>query len=324
MTRPGTRFALLAVVVATMSACSGGDGSSVPSKSPEPSTTTTTTTPPDAVTNAWSAPGSVDPRALPIGDGKRSTTQAAIGAVFACQAGGGGGGASVDGPWIHGTTWDSTAKTAVQGAVTWPSASYSVTVAGKTRTITTNDLPTHEETGLFPIASSDPAYAYDRNPNRISPHATTISLPTNPAAASTPGCVPGGAIGILANGVYLFNALDAPGRDAVAHETQDRCDGHPAPGDQYHYHDVPSCIRNVATGTSTLVGWAYDGYPIYVERDSAGNLPTNADLDECHGRTSRVLMDGAVVTTYHYSATLEYPYTIGCFHGTSTATSPRP
>ena len=45
------------------------------------------------------------------------------------------------------------------------------------------------------------------------------------------------------------------------------------------------------------------------------DLPTNADLDECHGRTSPVLLDGEVVTTYHYSATHEFPYFIGCYRG---------
>ena len=73
-----------------------------------------------------------------------------------------------------------------------------------------------------------------------------------------------------------------------------------------------------------MVGWAYDGYPIVVERDAAGNLPTDADLDECHGRTGPVLVDGQVVTTYHYSATLEFPYTLGCFHGTSAVSSGGP
>jgi hypothetical protein len=60
-----------------------------------------------------------------------------------------------------------------------------------------------------------------------------------------------------------------------------------------------------------------DGFPIVVERDSSDALPTNADLDECHGRTSPVLIAGEVVTTYHYSATLEFPYTIGCYKGTA-------
>ena len=69
------------------------------------------------------------------------------------------------------------------------------------------------------------------------------------------------------------------------------------------------------------MGWAYDGYPIVVERDAAGNLPNNGDLDECHGRTSPILDEGKVVTTYHYDATLEFPYTVGCFRGTPTQTA---
>jgi hypothetical protein len=61
-----------------------------------------------------------------------------------------------------------------------------------------------------------------------------------------------------------------------------------------------------------------------VERDAAGNLPNNADLDVCHGRTSPILEDGEIVTTYHYDATLEYPYTVGCFHGTNAVTQQGP
>jgi hypothetical protein len=65
-----------------------------------------------------------------------------------------------------------------------------------------------------------------------------------------------------------------------------------------------------------VVGFALDGFPIVVERDARGDLPTNADLDECHGRTSPILLDGEVVEIYHYSATLEFPYVIGCFRAT--------
>ena len=274
------------------------------------------------ITNTWVAPGSVDSKSLPVGDGHRSTTAAAPGSVLICRAPNcGAGGASKDGPWIHGTTWDSTAKVAVMGSVSWPDASSTTSVNGTTRTIVTNDLPLHEQTGTFPIAADDPAHAYDQNPNSIAAHPTTLTLPTNPTAASTPGCLSDGPIGILTNGVFVFDALDAPGRDAVAHETQDRCEGHPAPGNQYHYHDISSCLQGAATGASTVVGWAYDGYPIVVERDAAGNLPSNADLDACHGRTGAVLVSGAIVTTYHYSATLEYPYSIGCLHGIRAVTS---
>jgi hypothetical protein len=46
--------------------------------------------------------------------------------------------------------------------------------------------------------------------------------------------------------------------------------------------------------------------------------PNNADLDECHGRTSPMLLDGQVVEPYHYSLTLEYPYTVGCLKAPAT------
>ena len=84
----------------------------------------------------------------------------------------------------------------------------------------------------------------------------------------------------------------------------------------YHYHNIPSCIRNASEGSSTVVGWILDGFPVVVERDAKGSLPSNADLDECHGRTSDIVVDGKTVNMYHYSATLEFPYFIGCYRGT--------
>jgi hypothetical protein len=87
----------------------------------------------------------------------------------------------------------------------------------------------------------------------------------------------------------------------------------------YHYHDVPSCLRESTVGPSTVVGFARDGFPIVVERDAAGDLPTNADLDECHGRTSAIELDGEIVEMYHYSATYEFPYFIGCYRGRPVA-----
>jgi len=64
--------------------------------------------------------------------------------------------------------------------------------------------------------------------------------------------------------------------------------------------------------TRTAVGYALDGFPIVVERNAAGELPTNADLDECHGRVSAIELDGTVVEMYHYSVTAEFLYVIGC------------
>ncbi len=68
----------------------------------------------------------------------------------------------------------------------WPAASYSVKTSGSHRIITTNDLPEDYPTGVFPIRFNDPAYQYDRNPNRIAAQSHTYTLPLNPKAAATP------------------------------------------------------------------------------------------------------------------------------------------
>ena len=271
-----------------------------------------------AAANTWKKPGSVVLTSLPLGDGNVSTTGSAVGSVYSCSAGrAGAGGSNVDGPWIHGTTWDSTAKLEVSGAHSWPTAKFTVQIQGANRVITTNDLPTGQQTGTFPVSSSDPVHQYDQNPNSIATtRSSTLTIPVVPTSSSTPGCLGGGSIGVLLNGVWLYDALDGPGRDAVAHEAQDLCQGHPQQSGEYHYHEIPTCLRDHDLATSTVVGWANDGYPIVVERDAGGNLPNNGDLDVCHGRTSAITVDGVVTTSYHYSATLEFPYTLGCFHGT--------
>lgn len=266
------------------------------------------------------SPGALSLTALPLGDGYVSTTPK-VGYVDSCQTHFGGiGGAQVDGPWINtkAKTWNYTTKIAVSGAIHWATGSYSVTVVGAKRVIKFNDLPINHTTGVFPIASSDPAFKYDHNGNHIATQSVDWSLPLNPTAATRPSCTGGGPIGVLNDGVYLFNALDGEGRDAAAHEVLDRCAGHPDPSGSYHHHDVPPCILNkAANGRATLVGYALDGYGIYVVKSANGTMPTNLSLDACHGTTSKVLWNGRMTRVYHYVATLEYPYTVGCFHGTA-------
>jgi hypothetical protein len=265
------------------------------------------------------SPGSVDPAAVPLGDGYVGSAPR-VGYVDSCISHfGEGGGAQVEGPWIDAAakTWDSQSKIAVGGSVRWPSASYRVTVAHGRRVIAFNDLPIDHTTGAFPISSTDPAYRYDHNPNRIAAQRLRWSLPLHPSAARRPACTPGGPIGVLRDGVVLYNALDGEGRDAGAHEVLDRCGGHPDQSGTYHHHMVPSCIfAGAPAGRSTLVGYALDGYGIYVQKDRHGELPSNTQLDACHGTVSRVRWNGRMTRIYHYVATLEYPYAVGCFHGT--------
>ena len=247
------------------------------------------------------------------------STQPKQGFVDSCQTQfGGGGGAQRAGAWLDPTsdTWNQRIKPVVQGSVREASALYHESLQGGARTITGNDLPVGEPHGTFPIAASDPAYSYDRNPNAISAQSVSYQLPANPTAAQSPWCVGLGAIGITRDGVLLFDALDAEGRDAGARELQDSCGGHPEMRGEYHYHAIGACLLDARPGTAELVGYAIDGYGIYAEWNAAGNLPTDRDLDACHGRTSAVPWNGATATVWHYDVTLEYPYTVGCYHGT--------
>jgi hypothetical protein len=256
----------------------------------------------------------IDMTRLPSGDGKISSSAPAAGYIFSCATRFGGGGASAAGPWINRDgTWNATTKIAVEGSVAWPDAAHSVTVANAMRTITTNGLPNHN-TGTFPIATSDPAYAYDRNPGSIRARSLAYSVPQMPAVNAEPACLGLGPIGIMLTGPALFNALDAQGHDAVEHESQDRCHGHPA-GPLYHYHDVTTCVADPGAGHSALLGYARDGFGIYGNRGESGAALTNADLDACHGHTHAILWDGVMVVMYHYHATKEYPYTLGCYRG---------
>ncbi len=264
----------------------------------------------------------VDPTAIPLGDG-HVTSKPKVNYVDSCvtkfstQA----GGAFRDGPWINlmKKTWNSVTKVAVVGTVRWSNANYLVSSNGTRRQISTNDLPVDHTTGIFPVGSTDPAFNYDRNPNSIKAQSFSWSLPLSPVALKTPKCLGLGLIGVLNDGVVLFDALDGEGRDAGAHETLDSYGGHPQQSEIYHHHAVPSQVIAAASGSSTLVGYALDGYGIFVERNSSGALLTNAQLDVCHGRTSKVLWNGTVQSVYHYDATIEYPYTIGCSHGSTKA-----
>ncbi len=259
----------------------------------------------------------LDVHKLPLGDGKVSGAPEQ-GYVMSCTTSFSGGGALATAPWIHGNTWDLTQKISVRGKVVWPQAQFEITTVDKDRVVSRivqgNGLPLKAATGTFPIAQDDPAYRIDRNPNTIMPSDIVLKLPMTPQFAAKPSCLPMGMIAVGLNGVAIFNALDGGGRDAVAHEAQDLCNGHPQPQGQYHYHGPSACLPNQA-GKEVLIGYALDGFGIYSMYDAQGYELTDADLDECHGRTSEVEWDGARRVIYHYVLTQEYPYTIGCFQG---------
>lgn len=256
----------------------------------------------------------VDLKHLPIGDGKVST-HPEVGSVWPCRTHFNSmAGAHASGDWIHSDgTYDLTAKPTVDGAILWPSQ-FKIKLQNNIRTILGNRLP-KSPTGNFPVSSKDDAYSYDRNPNTITRKEYQLNLPALPQIANEPSCLPMGKIGVLINGGYFFNALDEKGEDAVAHEIQDTCQGHPEHRGAYHYHNVTSCLEEKGSDHSALVGYALDGFGIYGHRGETGKVLTNADLDQCHGHTHEITWNGKPMKLYHYHATWEYPYTVGCYRG---------
>ncbi len=256
---------------------------------------------------------------LPVGDGKYSTSEAKVGSIFACSQYAStiktdNVGADTRGPWFvnNNTEYDINKKISVQGNKSW-SGEFSNKLADTVRTITSNGLPSDHTTGTFPVATSDPAYSYDKNPNMISSQDLTYKLSASPVFGE-PKCI-GGEVGVMLSGVSLFNGFDAGARDAGAWEVQDACEGHPQITGHYHYHTLSSCIENI--DVDTVIGFAIDGFPITGPKVGDKNFLTTSDLDACHGITSEVTLDGKKVTTYHYVMTMDFPYSVSCLRGTA-------
>lgn len=86
---------------------------------------------------------------------------------------------------------------------------------------------------------------------------------------------PLGHIGTWVNGVSIFNPDDGQSynnaniwnRDALFYEgiSFDDCLGHPNAQGEYHTHVNPTCLYNDSLNTihSPIIGYAFDGFPIY-------------------------------------------------------------
>ena len=96
----------------------------------------------------------------------------------------------------------------------------------------------------------------------------------------------------------------------------DRCCGHPRPGNLYHYHKYPVCVKSpfVDEGEehSPLIGWAFDGFPIYGPYE-AKRLMAKDDTDHPLNAFNIHYDDER---GWHYHVTPgKFPYIIGGYYG---------
>lgn len=158
------------------------------------------------------------------------------------------------------------------------------------------------------------------NPNTIRVQDFTFRLPLVPKVAAQITRLPMGPIGTALNGVVFFNPFEREGMNAVEGYSEvwlDSCCGHPQQTGVYHYHKYPSCVKSPFSDDgrqhSPVLGFAFDGFPLYGPYEEAGvmakDLAGKRALDVCNGHQGDV-------RGYHYHVTPgRFPYVLGGYAG---------
>lgn len=137
-----------------------------------------------------------------------------------------------------------------------------------------------------------------------------------------------GPVGMSLNGVVFFNPFEMEGRNAVAGYDEvwlDSCCGHPQQTGVYHYHKYPTCVKSPfiddGKSHSPIIGFAFDGYPLYGPYESDGKMAMELSgeqaLDACNGHSDSL-------RGYHYHVTPNrFPYILGGYAGEVEPTNNR-
>ena len=252
---------------------------------------------------------------LRLGDDYLTTSVPAKGYLYSCTGKNPGAPGAIESRmmWLNlvDKTWNFFEKLWLpRGSFTPATGTYLETTSDDSRQINVNNLPVDGKIGDWPMNNYAALTEIDPNPGVPMSVSFSFSYPVYPLEETTPTCVSLGSIGVTKNGVVIFHASDARGEDAVAREVVDEFGGHPAMS-TYHYHFIPERLDTelLSDGHSGIVGYINDGFPIYGYKGGSGVEMSNDDLDLCHGHKHGTL-------GYHYHATIEYPYTIGCYVGT--------
>lgn len=223
-----------------------------------------------------------------------------------------------------------------------PSAAINATVSqidANVRTVAYNassvyvrasDIPSHA-VGPFP---GNPATPTDRN--------WTVRIPRSPTVQTgTKSTVAMGPIGVMVNGVAFFDARDAQSynNQNVWHQNAnvfeassfDGGPGHPAPDrtnmstGTYHYHQAPLALLNEIdpgnTGQhhSPLLGFAFDGFPIYgpygfANADGTGGVDRIISGYQLRSITLRTtLPNGTALSPAQYGPAVGTQYPLGAY-----------
>jgi hypothetical protein len=169
------------------------------------------------------------------------------------------------------------------------------------------------------------------NPNTASNQNYVLKIPRHPTEnTGTKTSTPLGSIGVWKNGVVMFNALDAMSyqnqniwhQNAVVVEgpSFDSCLGHPQQTGAYHHHQNPRCLYTANSAQhSPLLGYAYDGFPIYgpygyANTNGTGGIKRMASSYRLRTITQRrTLADGTTLSASQYGPDISNTYPLGYY-----------
>ncbi|PYG32273.1 YHYH protein [Pelagimonas varians] len=130
------------------------------------------------------------------------------------------------------------------------------------------------------------------------------------------------ALGVAINGVPIYDYTgggEMSQADLSHHQAQhdtlitkqlDVCGGHAGRGDDYHYHAEPVCMIEAMAnaGDAAIIGWAFDGFPIYGDANPDGSVIADGTLDVCNGQADDTF-------GYRYHTSPDAPYIVQCLMG---------
>lgn len=178
------------------------------------------------------------------------------------------------------------------------------------------------------IASWIPVgYNWPNNPWLPQDQNFVFMITRNPLPnTDTPVATPFGHIGIWKNGVSIYNTEDTKSfndsnvwmQNAFYFEhlqlqTMDPCLGHPNDHHEYHTHTTPACLYDETDSTvhAPLLGYAFDGYPIYgaygyANANTPGPVKRLQSSYRLRAITTRdTLPDGTVLAPAYYGPALD-------------------
>ena len=145
------------------------------------------------------------------------------------------------------------------------------------RTINTTGCPNHYTVCTGKNMSVCGAQGEEGTDTEATEQSKVIEIPASPVIATSTRDVSCtlGEIATALNGVSIYSgAVDTACTqldvDNAMNEWTgfDFCSGHSESSGDYHYHFPPSCllaqIGDLSDGHSPQIGWALDGFPVYV------------------------------------------------------------